>query len=191
MTFLKPSEIFDVLCYLERDKNHRRHPEAVDTFKKWPPEVKAVVQPFVAGPFPDDAARNSLWRQAQDALNAVNTTKTAAKPAEPETEEPEAENVPGGYPAVLPWPPPPDKDKAEFPDYGIDFRGVPHGLKGKGRKRGELRIDRFWHTRKDGRKQFICRFKLTDKDGVRRDVYPVECFMARTRAEFIHKQGKS
>jgi hypothetical protein len=97
--------------------------------------------------------------------------------------------VPGGYPAVLPWPP--DIDGiVDFPSYGIDFRGIPHGLSGKGRKLGERPIDRFWYKRPDGTRRFICRYKLTDRHGKRQNVYPVQCFMSRTLAERIHRNGE-
>jgi hypothetical protein len=99
-----------------------------------------------------------------------------------------ATEVPGGYPAVLPWPPAVD-GTVDFPAYGIDFRGIPHGLSGKGRKRGEIRIDRYWFKRPDGRRRFICRYRLTDRRGKRQNVYPVQGLMARTLAERIHRNA--
>jgi hypothetical protein len=134
-----------------------------------------------------------LW----DELNKFEATSSGfesafrkyyeAQPATVSTVSPD-EPVPGGYPAVLPWPPAVD-GTVDFPNYGIDFRGIPHGTSGKGRKRGEIRLDRFWFKRPDGRRRFICRYRLTDRQGKRQNVYPVQCFMNRTAAERIHKNN--
>lgn len=112
----------------------------------------------------------------------------ALKPADPAaktfTEETE---IPGGYPAVLPWPPAERMISGDFPGYGIDFRGIPHGVSGKGRKLGELRMDRFRRKLKGGGTQFICRYKMTDKSGKRIDVYLPSAALARTVAEEIFR----
>jgi hypothetical protein len=111
---------------------------------------------------------------------------TAAEAKQDVSPRPE-QKVPGGYPAVLPWPPA-EKKVGDFPGYGIDFRGVPHGLNGKGRKRGELPMDRFRRKRKDGSTQFICRYRLTDRSGERKDVYLVHGALARTIAEDLYRE---
>jgi hypothetical protein len=94
--------------------------------------------------------------------------------------------VPGGYPALLPWPPE-DDGTVMFPGYDIDYRCVPNGARGQRRKRGELSMDRFWYKRKDGRRRFICRYKMTDRKGERHTVNMVDCAIARTLAERIYK----
>lgn len=99
--------------------------------------------------------------------------------------------VPGGYPAVLPWPPPEKwlekmRRFGQFSCYGIDFRCKPHNLRGQGRKRGPLNEDR--HFKPGGR--FIWRFRMTDDSGKRVDVPPKVCAIARTLAERCHKAGE-
>jgi hypothetical protein len=95
-----------------------------------------------------------------------------------------SEKAPARYPDVLPWPP--NKDgTADFPDYGIDFRSIPHGLgKGRGRKKGELRMDRYYR----GKVLFISRYRLSHRDGTRRSLTPSFCARMRTHAEAVFRK---
>jgi hypothetical protein len=117
-----------------------------------------------------------------------------------EDEEDEADGVeegpkiPGGYPALLPWPPEREGSPlAEsgtllFEDYDIDFRCIPHGARGRRKKRGPVTLNRYWLTPKGAPRVFICRYRLTGSDGKRRDIIPIHCAMARTLAEQIFKR---
>lgn len=110
-------------------------------------------------------------------VKAVEANLTGASPEA-------GQRVPGGYPELLAWPP--NKEGViEFPDYAIDFRGIPHGLgnRGRGRKKGELSMDRFYKG-----KTFICRYRLTDLDGERKNLPPHFCARVRTHAEQAFKK---
>jgi hypothetical protein len=79
--FISLGDFRKVLDYAERSKDHWRNGEAVTLFNNWPAEVRALARPLLTGPYPDEAAVISAWKQAQEILSKSLAAKQEAMKA--------------------------------------------------------------------------------------------------------------